>query len=538
MDRFAGIANQLAATTRKLGKRAILAAYFRSLDRSDLPVAALFLTGRPFPLHDERTLDVGGGLLQEALLQLSGASEQAFQEAYIRFGDIGEVGEALLRDRAGPPSPGIADLGDFFAALASIRGPAAKREALIGMLGRLRPAALKYGVKIISAGLRIGVQESLVEEAIAEAFGVPPDDVRWANMLLGDVGEVAVLAAEGRTAEAGVRLFRPLKCMLGTAVDAVDEAFREAQQWVVDDKYDGVRAQVHVQGNEARIFSRTLDDISGQFPDVVPELAALGHELVLDGELIAHDGQRALGFAALSKRLGRKSPDDAILAEVPVRYVAFDLLYLDGQTLLREPLTGRRRQLSALGFPGRLLAPTTTVAGTEEEVEEAFEAALGRGNEGLMLKSPSSPYLPGKRGRAWLKLKRPLATLDCVIVGAEYGHGKRAGLLSDYTFAVRDGDRLAPIGKAYSGITDEELAFLSDHCKRTALKDLGRAFVVRPEIVIEVAFNGINRSRRHPAGFALRFPRIKRLRLDKSVSEVDTLDRVRAIHEATRPAAV
>lgn len=537
MDRFAETADQVAATTKKLEKRAILAAYFRSLSRADLPTAALFLTGRPFPLGDERTLDVGGSLLQDALLRLTGASEAAFQEAYIRFGDIGDVAEGLWREHTGPPSPGIGELGSFFGELAQTRGPAAKTDALVAMLGRLRPAALKYALKVIGAGMRIGVQESLVEEAIAEAFSAEPDDVRWANMLLGDVGAVAALAAEGRIADAGMRLFRPLKCMLGTAIDSANEAFGDAHLWVVDDKYDGIRAQVHVGGGEARIFSRTLDDLSVQFPDVLGDLAAAGHDLVLDGELIAHDGRHHLGFPALSRRLGRKDPDPAIMAEVPVRYVAFDLLYLDGHTLLREPLTDRRRQLEALQFGDRVLAPTTALAGTEEEVEEAFEAALARGNEGLMLKSPSSPYLPGKRGRAWLKLKRPLATLDCVIVGAEYGHGKRAGLLSDYTFAVRDGDRLAPIGKAYSGITDEELAFLSDHCKRSVLKDLGRAFLVRPEIVIEVAFNAINRSQRHPAGFALRFPRVKRLRLDKSVSEVDTLDRVRALYEATRAAS-
>jgi ATP-dependent DNA ligase len=527
VDSFASVADAVAATTKKLEKRSILAAYLRGLGAAELPVAAVFLTGRPFPLRSEQTLQVGGAALQEAVTAVAGITPEALADAFVRLGDAGEAAAEALASRE-PPSRSMTlmEAREMCGRLASAAFPAGRRDALAEALARCRPAAAKYVVKIITGGMRIGVQESLVEEALAEAFGRRADEVRWANMLLGDIGETALLAREGRLDEARLQPFRPVKFMLATAIDEAEEAIAIRPAWEAEDKYDGIRAQVHSDGRAARVYSRTLDEVTHQFPEVAEAFVALGKPLICDGEILAQEADRQLGFAQLSRRLGRKEPDETIRQEVPVVFVAFDLLALDGEPLLREPLGDRRARLAALIGGSRVAASRAEHAATAAEVQAAFEAALARGNEGLVLKDPGSVYQPGKRGQAWLKLKRPLATLDVVIVAAEYGHGKRAGLLSDYTFAVQDAERLAPVGKAYSGVTDAEIASLTKLFLSSALRHFRGGVVVPPTVVVEIAFNGIQRSARHPSGFALRFPRIKRLRLDKPVSEIDTLARV------------
>lgn len=535
MDSFASVADEVAATRKRLEKRSILAAYLRDLAPEQLPVAAVFLTGRPFPLRSELTVNVGGALLRDAALQVSGVEATEYNAAVVRLGDTGEAIAESMASRTTPPSSiTLLEARHLFESLARLASAAERTAALVGGLRACRPAAAKYLVKTITSGMRIGVQESLVEDALAAAFERKPEAVRWANMLVGDIGQTALLAREDRLGEARLALFHPLKFMLAAAIDEADEALEIGPEWLVEDKYDGIRAQIHSDGRQTRIYSRTLDEITSQFPEVVEAFAGLGSELLCDGEIIARSGGRHLGFHALSKRLGRKRPTADIVNEIPVVFVAFDLLAAAGEPLLRRPLADRRERLDGLVRPPSVLLSELGRADTDAGIRTAFEAALERGNEGLVLKDPVSTYQPGKRGRGWLKLKRPLATLDVVIVAAEYGHGKRRGLLSDYTFAVRDGNRLATVGKAYSGVTDKEIAFLTDHFKRSALKELATGVVVPPAVVIEVAFNGVNKSSRHQSGFALRFPRIKRLRLDKPPQEIDTLAHVRELWEKQR----
>jgi DNA ligase-1 len=526
------VADAVAATTKKLEKRSILAAYLRDLPLEALPIAAVFLTGRPFPLSSEKTVNVGGALLREATSEVTGATPEEFEATYIPLGDGGDTVAALLASRPEPRhSLTLTQALHLFHGLAEAPTPADRAQALAEALAACRPPAAKYLVKIITGGMRIGVQESLVEEAIAEAFGRDVQAVRLANMLLGNIGRTAVLAHEDRLGQARLTLFRPLKFMLATAIDEPEEALKIGPEWLVEDKFDGIRCQVHSDGKQTRLYSRTLDEVTHQFPEIAAAFAGHATGAVLDGELIAHTGQEALGFAALSKRLGRKEPSEELVREIPVVFVAFDLLAADGQPLLQEPLSVRRERLAQLLPIDRVHLSEGQTLTSAADIAVAFEQAVARGNEGLVLKSPSSTYQPGKRGQAWLKLKRPLATLDVVVVAAEYGHGKRRGLLSDYTFAVRDGERLATVGKAYSGVTDREIAFLTEHFRQTTVKDLGRGLLVKPTIVLEVAFNGIQRSSRHQSGFALRFPRIKRLRLDKPVDEIDTRERVQELWE-------
>ncbi|HEY6372976.1 MAG TPA: ATP-dependent DNA ligase, partial [Candidatus Sulfotelmatobacter sp.] len=381
-------------------------------------------------------------------------------------------------------------------------------------------------------------------------------------------GETLRLASEGRLAAAEMRLFHPLGFMLASPIESPEQGLSYFAEVAVEDKYDGIRAQAHVANGEVKLFSRTRDEITESFPELPDALSELPQTAVLDGEIVAWDYQaeRARPFSVLQQRLGRKRVSDNLLQETPVAFLAFDVLYADGGLVMDRPLRERAKILDELlsqsnssqadmgprrksGKPGTqgklsfgneeepitahvIRAPVFRASSTSE-LEDFFAAARGRGNEGLMIKDLNSPYTPGRRGKSWLKMKRELATLDVVVTAVEYGHGKRVGVLSDYTFAVWDGDRLVNIGKAYSGLTDAEIAEMTRWFLDHTLEDQGFRRVVEPKIVLEVAFNNLMKSDRHESGYALRFPRIVRLRPDKSPEEADTIERVREIPVST-----
>ena len=376
---------------------------------------------------------------------------------------------------------------------------------------------------------------------MATAFGRELEAVRRAHMLTGEIGEAARLARDDRLGEAALHVMRPIRFMLATPVaDAAEVMRRVGEEAWIEDKYDGIRAQLHVDaGGTVRLFSRDLNDVTRSFPEITEATAGLPDlgPLVIDGELVPWRQGSVLDFASLQTRLGRVRPSAELQAEVPVVLVAFDLLHHAGEDLIETPLRERRRRLEALSLPDRsgerLLLAHLASARSVDEVERHFDDARERRNEGLMIKDPDSTYQPGRRGLGWLKLKKALATLDCVVVGVEWGHGKRRGVLSDYTFAVRETDdpdaRLLTIGKAYTGLTDAEIAEMTERFKAITLQDHGRYRTVVPEVVVEIAFDRIMRSARHRSGFAMRFPRIVRIRDDKSPAEIDTLATVEAL---------
>ena len=394
------------------------------------------------------------------------------------------------------------------------------------------------------------MREGLVEDAIARAFKQPLAEVSLANMLRGDIGEAAVLARAGGLQDIEMRLFHPLKSMLATpASDLADIARTMPGEFFVEDKFDGIRAQAHVQGDRVAIFSRTLDEISLRFPELHRPLSELSTDVILDGEIITARGEEILPFSDLQKRLGRKTVSADLLATTPAVFVAWDLLYASGRVLINDPLEARRARLEELitsvrGYGtargservnvGTLRLSQAKRFSDAAALDDEFAAARARGNEGLMIKDPASFYKPGRRGREWLKLKRALATLDVVVTTVELGHGKRRHVLSDYTFAVRrsesDGE-LLNIGKAYSGLTDVEIAEMTEWFRAHTIQEFahGRVRVVEPRIVIEVTFDRVQPSNRHKGGYALRFPRIVRLRPDKTVDEIDTLESVRKL---------
>jgi DNA ligase-1 len=447
--------------------------------------------------------------------------------------------------------PSLAEVRAAFDEIESAAGPAAKQERLVALLRRCSPVTAAAVTKVLTGELRIGLREGLLEAAVARAFDRPLAAVKRATQLTGDVGAAAVLARDDRLGEASLALFRPIRFMLASpAEDAADIMARLGPVAWVEDKYDGIRAQLHRRGSEVRLYSRDLNDIGGQFPEVVDAARDLPWAGILDGEVLAWKDGLVLPFLQLQARLGRKAPSARIRADVPVILVAWDVLALDVRgdgvvrPLLDTPLTERRARLEALGLPlaadgGRFALSHLATVDSVDALEAAFAAARARRNEGLMVKDPTSAYSPGRRGLGWLKMKKALATLDCVVVGVEVGHGKRHGVLSDYTFAVRDDatGELATIGKAYSGLTDAEIAEMTRWFEAHTLSVHGRYRRVEPAIVVEVAFDVIMRSTRHRSGYALRFPRIARLRPDKSATEADTTAAVAALYEGLQHGA-
>jgi DNA ligase-1 len=555
MRRWSELAERLAATTRTSEKTALLADYLRTLPPDELPIAAIFLTGRPFAEADQRAAGLGWSAIAATVTELAGVSRSALGEAYDRSSDLGiAVADVLSRAGHTPPvetNPTLSDVADAFTAIEAASGSARKSAILRSLLERSDPLTAKYVVKVIGGDLRIGLREGLVDAAIARAFDRPLDDVKWAGMLVGDAGRLAALARDDALTRAALALFHPLKFMLASpAEDAAEIIARLGPEVWVEDKYDGIRAQLHKQGDEVRLYSRDLHDISSGYPEIVDAARELGWDGILDGEILAWRDGVVLPFIALQTRLGRKVPSEAIRAEVPVIYVAFDALALGPgkgapiEALLREPLRARRARLDELDLPvaisgGRFARSHLAVAADDEALEAAFLDSRARRNEGLMVKDPESIYVPGRRGLGWLKMKKALATIDCVVVGVEGGHGKRHGVLSDYTFAVRDtaNDRLVNIGKAYSGLTDAEIAEMTRWFEAHTIARFGRYRQVEPSVVVEIAFDVIVRSQRHASGFALRFPRIVRIREDKTPDEVDTVVTVTALFEGLQHGA-
>ena len=637
--RLAELADHLATTASKLKKRAAIAAaileiHAESSTTEDAGLFALYLAGTPFPESDPRKLNAGGALLSKALLAVSGASSIELTAAYRRHGDLGAAAFDLLQanepesdtDRTGLT---LAEVAEAFAQMAIARTTAIRTALVESLLRRSSPLEAKYLLKLMLGDMRIGVKQSLVEEAIASAASTPtapvsPAQVRHAVMLEADLATAVARAFAGTLDQARMRLFHPLGFMLASPVETPEEAVarftssESANQQVsesasepeakieafLEDKYDGMRAQLHcgdpAQPGRVAIYSRNREDITESFPELAEAFAHVPEDadgpVILDGEILAWDfgentnrarvphpshphrdwwdaqtsnSPHALPFAVLGQRIGRKRVSNEWRARVPVIFMVFDLMAAGGELTLDLPLRERRNRLEAiverlvnravspievderrhrsqtdlfttedaeLSVPRLILSPSRLVE-SAEDIDRAYAAARARSNEGVMIKAADSVYQPGRRGIAWVKLKRELATLDVVITGAEYGHGRRAGLLSDYTFAVRSPDfartgELLNVGKAYSGVTDAEIAELTEFLKAHTLEDQGHFRTVEPLVIIEVAFNNIMRSARHASGFALRFPRILRLRPDKPLTEIDTVARVEEVYQS------
>jgi DNA ligase 1 len=529
MRKFVETADAVGQTTKKNEKIRLISELFKSLSVGDAPLAAQFLTGRAFPQFEERVVGIGGSSLTRAVAEAAGRSGENLGKIYRKHGDLGDMAEELLRETRGEGALTLQEVAELFRDLSSARTQVQKDELLRAAFASGSAGDVKYIVKILTGDLRIGSKESLVEEAIAKAFERSAAAVRRANMFLGDIGDTLKLAAEDKLESATLRLFHPLGFMLASPVETAAELFTagETKAVYVEYKFDGIRAQVHKDASgKVRIFSRTRDEVT-EFPELNAPLAALPGEIILDGEILGWRGSQPLAFTELQQRLGRKKVDFWLAQDIPVKFIGFDVLFENGELLLDHPLSKRRERLNRIfaAHAEGVAVAEAKLCENEEEAAAEFRSALLAGHEGIMAKATDSPYTPGRRGGSWMKLKEPYTTLDVVVTAAEYGHGKRHKVLSDFTFAVRDGERLLNIGKAYSGLTDAEIAEYTKFFLEHTMEDQGFRRIVEPKLVIEVAFNNMQRSARHESGFALRFPRIVRVRPDKPVSEIDTLAR-------------
>lgn len=529
MDRLAQTAERIAATSSRREKITILATYLQSLSNPDLARAVLYLSGAPFPATDPRKLSIGRATMRDALQSVTAWDNETLSLCFREVGDSGETIAHLCRPITKAEPCTLETVETTFETLQKTRKTDEKTAILTHFFTTFSAPAIKFFVKAITGNLRIGLQEKMVEDAVALATGQPADAVRAANNRGGNLAAVALAARAGTLESIHAALFHPLDFMLAQPLDSPTD-LPDPTNWTAEDKYDGIRSQLHVNNGKVRLFTRGLEDTTASFPEVI--LAFTNHPgpLILDGEILAFRDGRPLPFHLLQQRIARKKINQKIINEIPVHFLAYDILMHQGELVFDRPIEQRRQLLQTLNLQ-HLSVPTPLLS--HAHIEELFTAARARGNEGLVLKRQNSLYESGRRGANWLKVKKPFATLDVVITAAEQGHGRRAGVLSDVTFAVADGEKFLNIGKAYSGLTDLEIKELTKLLRAAAIEKYagGRVLFVRPEIVLEVAFDGLQKSPRHKSGFALRFPRIVRWRRDKSPSDIDTLQRVRELFE-------
>lgn len=549
---FVEICENIRSSNSKNAKVSILSDYLAGLDEDSLPIAVLFLSGRIFPRGSKLNINIGFSTIMQSLSEIAMLDASEIQQIYLTHGDMGALSEyavskkhmiSLFRQQ----QLTLCFVYNRLKKIADTVGPGAgknKTKILTGLLIDILPLEAKYLIKIINSEMRIGLVEGLVEIAIAKAFKQDIQVIREAMLVAGDIAQVSILAKRNSLDKAIIKPLTPLSFMLADVMFTAEEIIKYYQKPLICEyKYDGIRIQMHKFGQEIRMFSRKLADITNAFPELADAALAAAAtitssspsniDFILDGEILAFRNNKPVHFQELQKRLRKKTVNEQIMIEIPVIYTIYDIMYFNGEPIIKKSLKERKEILSSIIFKQPIINSSYKIVNSEQEIISIFDDSKDIGHEGLVLKEPYSLYHPGKRGRYWVKLKKELDTIDAIIVMAEYGHGKRAGTLSDYTFAVRDEDnsKLRTIGKAYSGLTNEEIDETTSKLKSLMVKDDGYKITVKPDIVLEIAFDSIQKSDRHDSGFALRFPRIKNIRDDKTVADIDTLEKVKQIYE-------
>ena len=565
---FVKTCEKVRSIAKKNEKIEIISAYIASLDETSLSIAVLFLSGRVFPTGSNLTLNIGFTTIMQSLSEIAMLDIKDIQNIHLKHGDIGAIAEYAVSKKYvislfnQQDELDLSFIYHLFKKIATITGSGSnrnKKNILKGLLIACSPLESKYLIKIITGEMRIGSVESLVEIAISRAFGKELKLIREAMLISGDISQVAALAKKNLLHNAIMKPFVPVSFMLADVMFSAEEIINYYNKPLICEyKYDGIRLQLHKFNKEVRLFSRNLAEITYAFPELVKAaiettikttntMLSNQVDFIVDGELVAFKNGKPLHFRELQKRLRRKNVTNSIQTEVPVYYFIYDIMYFKDYQVLKKSLFDRKDILSTISFKEPIINSSYKIVESIEKVIAIFNESKDIGHEGLVVKDPLSQYHPGKRGRYWMKLKKELDTIDVVIVIAEYGHGKRAGVLSDYTFAVIDEEsndnynndnnlnekntKLKTIGKAYSGLTDKEIDEMTKRLREITVEDEGNRIRVKPEIVLEVAFDTIQQSDRHNSGFALRFPRIKSIRIDKGINDIDTLEKVRQIYK-------
>jgi len=527
---FARICEQLEGIPGRLDMIEQVATVLPRLDDEELPVFVRFIMGRVFPDWSPRTLGVGPNLLYDAVAYVVGTKRETVREAINATGDAGLAVEGLLAKKEQTSffiqELDLIEVYRELERMAAAGGQRSQREKLRvaqGLFGNARPLEGRYLARLMLAELRIGMGEGNVRDAVARAFDIDVRLVEHAHQAMNDLGEVALLARRDPAALSRVTIepFRPVKMMLAQA-GTIAAQIADHGEVAVEYKYDGSRFQFHKKGDVCRIYSRRLEEVTGSLPDIANLLSeATDRDVILDGEAVAVRDGRPMPFQYVIRRFRRKHQVDSMMEKIELVPRVFDILYLDGETLMDRPLRERRRLLEEV--LGAHVAPQFRV-GDAAGAEAIYTEALDLGHEGVMVKVLDSPYTPGVRGRLWVKVKPGVETLDLAVVGAEWGEGRRAKMFGSFLLAVQDQGRLLTVGKVATGITDEVLADLYALLKDSVIARSGKEVTLEPKVVFEVGYSEIQTSPNYESGYALRFPRFVQVREDKSVDETETLD--------------
>jgi DNA ligase 1 len=545
---FSELVEKIENTKKRLEIIEQTANYLKALSADEIGPATNMIVGRAFPKYSQKSLDVSWSTLKGIFEQVTQFDWNIFHQVMAASGDIGSATKTILeisktkkQTQLIPTFLTITEVSRAFEAIAQSQGSGSrtKKERLITtLLSQATPDEAKYLVKIFTGEMRTGIHEGLMEQAVARAFDVPLQKVQYAGMVLGDIGEVAeTLKTNGpETLEkVGFTVFRPVKLMLAQTAQSVTEALEaHGGKTAFEYKYDGARVQIHKQNSAVQVFSRRLSDVTESLPEVVQAVKQniSSESAIVEGEVIALDSSGCpIAFQHLMRRFKRTRDIDTIAQQIPLTLFLFDILYLNGESLINKPYEERRKILAQ--SIGEILLTSQLLTDQPIQAKEFFKEALDAGHEGLMAKKHDSPYTPGRRGKPWLKIKSILEPLDLVITAAEYGYGRRKGWLSDYYLAARNAitGEFLNVGKTFKGLTDSEIIELTKRLKESALDQDGHRVIVMPKIVVQVAYNEIQQSPKYMSQMALRFARITRIREDKSPEEADTLARVREIYE-------
>lgn len=544
---FAELCKRVEGVSGSLEKIELVAAFLKNLDDDELAVASGFIVGDIFSPSLDLVMGVGPSILYEAMARACGCSTERILDMLRATGDPGLVASAAVEKKKpigfaafindGPLS--IKEVYERFLAVARASGKGsqdAKVKNLQYLFSRATPLEAQYIARLAIEDMRIGIGEGGVRDAIARAFSQNAAEVERAYNLTNDIGLVAVNARRGTLADLNVLINHPIKMMLAQVGEGIAASMQELGSAAIEWKYDGARVQIHKDGKRVRIFSRRLEDVTGSLPEVVrltQEIRA--DKAILDGEVVAiGKDSRPLAFQEILKRFRRKYNVEKQAKETPLHLFLFDLIYLDGKSTVDLPLTRRRELLEEIADPSILA--DQVISNSPERAEQIYRQALEKGHEGLILKNPQSVYAPGKRGKNWLKIKPVMETLDLVVIGARWGEGRRASFLGSYRLACLDEatDKLLDIGWVATGLTDEALAELTEMFRELILVQKGMEVDLKPAVIFEVAYEEIQKSQSYSSGYALRFPRLVRVRDDKSLEEADSLERVVSLYQRQR----
>jgi DNA ligase-1 len=545
---LAELGDKLEKTKSRILMVDFVADFLKNLSTTEIKAASAMILGRYFPKGDSKTLEVSWSTVNKVVKRLIDVDDRSFANIFSESGDLGETIKKLFelgiirRQATLLQEPlTILEVARILEGIATTRGQGARRrkERLLEiLLGVATPLETKYIVKILINEMRTGFHDGLMELAVSKAFDIPHEVVRKATMITGDVIEVVEVAETGGmegVSKLNIRIFRPIKPMLAWMAGGVEEALNQhGGKTAFEFKLDGARVQIHISGGKVRIFSRRLADITESFPEIVKlvGIQIVAKEAILEGEIIAVGNSGVpLPFQHLMRRFRRVRNIKKMVKRIPVQLQLFDLLYINGKSLIDAPYVERRKNLEIVH--GETALVEQKIINSKSEAQSFLEEAIDKGHEGLVAKKLCSPYSPGIRGKLWLKIKMSLEPLDLVIIAAEYGYGRRHKWLSDYYLASYDPETGAflLVGKTFKGLTDREIKEMTQRLKELKIKEEGRRVSVTPKVVVEVVYNEIQASPKYKSGMALRFARITRIRDDKSLDDVDTIQKIRKIYE-------